>query len=262
MIPIVIFANQKGGVGKTTISRELSLMAASLGKKVCVIDTDPQGNLSKSLVDEEDITTGLYEALNNQAYELMYVNGNLRLLAGDKRLAALEKSLVGEMDAFTRLKDLLNENGTLFGAFDYIFIDSPPSLGILTGNGLIAATHIAIPMSPALYTMQGTNDLMDTVSKVRRTLNRELQLLGVIINAYDSKPVITRQITEEILRGFGNFVFTTRLSRTIKIEEAIAQKIGVTELRRLDKSRAREEVAAIANELLARLEDPEWLKTD
>jgi chromosome partitioning protein len=185
----------------------------------------------------------------------MPVNGNLRLLAGDKRLAALEKRLVGEMDAFTRLKDLLNENNDLFGVFDYIFIDSPPSLGILTGNGLVAATHIVIPMSPALYTMQGTNDLMDTISKVRRTLNRELHLLGVIINAYDSKPVITRQITEEIRKGFGTFVFTTHLSRTIKIEEAIAQKIGVTELRRLDRSRAREEVAAIANELLARLED-------
>jgi len=255
MIPIVIFANQKGGVGKTTISRELSLMTASLGKKVCIIDTDPQGNLTNSLVDEEDITTGLYEALTNQAYELMQVNGTLRLLAGDKRLAALEKSLVGEMDAFTRLKDLLNESNDLFGVFDYIFIDSPPSLGILTGNGLVAATHFVIPMSPALYTMQGTNDLMDTVSKVRRTLNRELQLSGVIINAYDSKPVITRQITEEIRKGFGTFVFTARLSRTIKIEEAIAQKIGVTELRRLDRSRAREEVAAIANELLARLED-------
>ena len=256
MIPIIIFSNQNGGCGKTTTSRELAMFTASLGKKVCIIDTDPQGNLTKSLVDEEDITTGLYEALNNQPYKLMRVNGNLRLLAGDKRLAALEKSLVGEMDAFTRLKDLLNENNDLFGVFDYIFIDSPPSLGILTGNGLVAATHIVIPMSPALYTLQGTNDLMDTVSKVRRTLNPDLKLSGVIINAYDSKPVITRQIAEEIREGFGDMVFATHLSKTIKIEEAIAQKTGVTELRRLDKSRAREEVTAITGELLKRLEAP------
>jgi chromosome partitioning protein len=253
MIPVIIFPNQKGGVGKTTISRELTIFTASLGRKVCIIDSDPQGNLSKSLVSEEDITTGLYEALDNQAYELMLVNGNLRLLAGDKRLAALEKSLIGEMDAFTRLKDLLADE--LFAGFDYIFIDSPPSLGILTGNGLVAATHFVIPMSPALYTLQGTNDLMDTVSKVRRNLNPGLKLLGVIINAYDSKPVITRQITEEIRESFGDIVFSAHLSKTIKIEEAIAQKIGVTELKRLDRSRAREEVTAIGNELLRRLGD-------
>ena len=248
---IIIFTNQKGGIGKTTCCRELSLYVASLGKKVCIIDSDPQGNLTKSLVAEDDITSGLYEALNNQSYELMQVNTHLRLLAGDRRLASLEKSLVGEMDAFTRLKDLLG-NGKFQGS-RYIFIDSPPSLGILTGNGLAASTHFVIPMSPALYTLQGTNDLMDTISKVRRNLNPDLKLLGVIINAYDAKPVITRQIKDEITEGFGDIVFSTHLSKTIKIEEAIAQKIGVTELKRLDKSRAREEVAAIGDELLLRL---------
>jgi len=251
ILPIIIFSNQKGGVGKTTTCRELSLYTASLGNKVCIIDADPQGNLSKSLVSEDVITSGLFEALKNEPFELVKVNENVRLLAGDKRLAALEKSLVGEMDAFSRLKDLFS-NGT-FKEFQYIFIDSPPSLGILTGNGLAASTHFVIPMSPALYTLQGTNDLMDTISKVKRNLNPELKLLGVIINAYDSKPIITRQIKDEIREGFGNIVFESHLSKTIKIEEAIAQKIGVTELQRLDKSRAREEVMAIGNELLERL---------
>ena len=249
--PIIIFSNQKGGVGKTTCCRELSLYVASLRKKVCIIDSDPQGNLTKSLVPEETIKSGLYETLNSDTCDFMTVNENVSLLSGDKRLASLEKSLVGEMDAFTRLKDLLG-NGK-FQRFEYIFIDSPPSLGILTGNGLAASTHFVIPMSPALYTLQGTNDLMDTISKVRRNLNPELKLLGVIINAYDSKPVITRQIKDEITEGFGDIVFSTHLSKTIKIEEAIAQKIGVTELQRLDKSRAREEVAAIGDELLQRL---------
>jgi chromosome partitioning protein len=255
MMPIIIFPNQKGGCGKTTTSRELSIFTASLGYQVCIIDADPQGNLTKSLVSENDIISGLYNALNREAYELMEVNANLWLLAGDKRLASLEKRLIGEMDAFTRLKDLLHNDVDIFADFDYIFIDSPPSLGILTGNGLVAATHFVIPMSPALYTLQGTNDLMDTVSKVRRNLNPDLKLLGVIINAYDAKPVITRQIAEEIREGFGDKVFATHLSKTIKIEEAIAQKIGVTDLKRLDKSRAREEVEAIGRELLRRLGD-------
>jgi chromosome partitioning protein len=252
--PIIIFSNQKGGVGKTTTTRELALYTASLGRKVCIIDTDPQGNLTKSLLPEDQpIFAGLYEALSNQSYELMQVNTNLWLLAGDKRLAALEKSLIGEMDAFTRLKDMLADN--LFTEFDYIFIDSPPSLGILTGNGLVAATHFVIPMSPALYTLQGTNDLMDTISKVRRSLNPDLKILGVIINAYDSKPVITRQISQEIRESFGDKVFETHFSKTIKIEEAIAQKTGVTALKKLDKSRAKEEIEAIGKELLKRLGD-------
>ena len=250
--PVIIFSNQKGGVGKTTTSRELSLYVASLGKQVCIIDTDPQGNLTKSLIPEEEVKTGLFEALKEEPYELTRVNEYVFLLCGDKRLSGLEKSLVGEMDAFTRLQDILG-NGR-FNEFEYIFIDSPPSLGILTGNGLAAATHFVIPMSPALYTLQGTNDLMETVSKVRRTLNPNLKLLGVIINAYDAKPVITRQITGEIREGFGDIVFSTCLSKTIKIEEAIAQKTGVTELKKLDRSRAREEVEAIGRELLERLE--------
>jgi len=251
ILPIIIFSNQKGGVGKTTIARELSLYTASVGNKVLIIDADPQGNLTKSLVSEADIKTGLFEALREEPFDLLQVNENVRLLAGDKRLAGLEKSLVGEMDAFTRLKDLLG-NGT-FNDFQYIFIDSPPSLGILTGNGLAASTHFVIPMSPALYTLQGTNDLMDTISKVKRNLNPDLKLLGVIINAYDSKPIITRQIKDEIREGFGDIVFSGHLSKTIKIEEAIAQKIGVTELQRLDKSRVKDEVQAIGDELLKRL---------
>jgi chromosome partitioning protein len=247
---VIIFSNQKGGVGKTTCCREVPLYIASLRRKVLLIDLDSQGNLTKSLTDE--VGTGLYEALKGEEYELIRINENLSLLSGDRRLASLEKSLVGEMDAYMRLKDLY-ANGLADG-FDFIFIDSPPSLGILTGNGLAAATHIVIPMSPALYTLQGTNDLMDTVSKVRRTLNPNLNLLGVIINAYDSVPVITRQIKEEIRESFGDIVFKTHLSKTIKIEEAIAQKVGVISLKRMDRSRARDEVSAIGDELLKRLE--------
>ena len=253
MMKVIIFSNQKGGVGKSTTCREISLFVASLGRKVCIVDTDPQGNLTKSLVPEEEIASGLYDALGGDAWKLIPVNKNLSLLAGDRRLAALEKSLVGEMDAFTRLKDLLASDR--FAHFDYIFIDSPPSLGILTGNGLTAATHFVIPMSPALYTLQGTNDLMDTIAKVRRNLNPDLKLLGVIINAYDCKPTITRQIKDEITDGFGDIVFKTHLSKSIKIEEAIAQKISVTALKRLDKSRAKDEVEAIGLEMLARLEN-------
>ena len=123
------------------------------------------------------------------------------------------------------MKDLLRE--LIFRDFEYVLIDSPPSMGVLTVNDLVAAEHMVIPMNPSLYSMQGTNDLMATVYKVRKNLNPELKLLGVIINSYDSIPVITRQIRDEIETSFGEKVLKTVLSMSIKIEEAIADRSGV-----------------------------------
>jgi chromosome partitioning protein len=124
---------------------------------------------------------------------------------------------------------------------------------VLTVNALTAAQHLVIPMNPSLYSMQGTNDLLRTVSKVRANLNPALSLLGVIINAYDSVPVITRQIREEIEHSFGEKVFATVLSKSIRIEEAIASRQGVIHHKHLGASRAREEVQALGDELLRRL---------
>ena len=246
----VILSNQKGGVGKTTLTREIGIYLSSLAHRVLLVDCDPQGNLTKSIVDESE--EGLYDALTDGGLSPVPVNEKLSLFAGDFRLALLEKSLIGEIDAYSRLRDLLSDSA--LAAFDYIFLDTPPSLGVLTVNALTAAQHLVIPMNPSLYSMQGTNDLMRTVSKVRANLNPALSLLGVIINAYDSVPVITRQIREEIERSFGAKVFATVLSKSIRIEEAIAARQGVIHHKHLGASRAREEVRALGDELLRRLE--------
>jgi len=252
---IIIFSNQKGGVGKTTLTRELGIWLAAR-RKVLLIDCDPQGNLTRGLT--EDHAAGLYEAFTGQSTQSVEcsarfteINSGLHLLAGDVRLASLEKSLVGEIDAYLKLKELLSSDH--FSKYDLILLDTPPSLGVLTVNALTAADHIIVPMRPALYTLQGTNDLMATVAKVRKTLNPSLNLLGVIINGFESVPVITRQIKREIENSFGDKVFSTHLSKSIKLEEAIAEGRGVTELKKLDRSRAKEEVAGIGEELLSRL---------
>jgi chromosome partitioning protein len=247
----VIFSNQKGGVGKTTLCRELGIALAFQGLVVLLVDCDPQGNLSKSLTSNEHTVPGLYEALDGGAVNIQNLDDNLSLLAGDFRLASLEKSLVGEMDAYGRLTELLSSE--LFQAYDLILVDTPPSLGVLTGNALAAGKHIVIPMRPSLYSMQGTNDLVKTIAKVRKTLNPDLNLLGVIINGFDSVPVIVKEIRKEIEESFGNKVFGTALSETIKFEEAIAEKKGVVHLKKLDKSRAKLEVERISVELLVRL---------
>jgi len=247
---ILLFSNQKGGVGKTTLTRELGIYAASLGRKVLLVDCDPQGNLSKSLLDEPQ--GGLYEALSDESLELFPLDSQLFLLASDLRLAALERRLVGEIDAYSRLKVLFQEER--FQDFDFLFLDTPPSLGVLTVNALSAAGHLIIPMNPSLYSMQGTNDLLATVTKVKTNLNPGLSLTGVIINAWDSVPVITRQIRSEIEGSFGDLVFATVLSKCIKLEEAIAQKRGVIHHKRLERSRVKQELQQLGQELFRRLD--------
>lgn len=243
----IVFSNQKGGVGKTTDTREIGIAIADTGKRTLVIDSDPQANLSRSLSD--DIDYGLYEALTGEDYEVREIFPNLFLLAGSIKLASLEKNLIGEVDAYTRLKELLQQE--TFSEFEYILIDTPPSLGVLTLNALAAAKHLIIPMNPSLYSMQGTNDLLDTVAKVRKNLNPDLSLLGVIINAFDKIPVITREIRQEIEETFKDKVFKTAISKSIKIEEAIANRHGVTEFA---KTKAKNEIKEISGELVRRLE--------
>jgi chromosome partitioning protein len=253
MKPLVtIFSNQKGGVGKTTLCRELGVYMSTRGVHVLLVDADPQGNLSKSLLPDDGAAAGgLYDALEGSAVAVQAIADRLSILAGDFRLSALEKSLVGEIDAFGRLRELFETEH--FQSYHHIFVDTPPSLGVLTGNALAAADHLVIPMRPALYSMQGTNDLMKTVTKVKKTINPGLNLLGVIINGFDSQPVIVREIRKEIEESFGDKVFATVLSQTIKLEEAIAEHTGVIHLKHLARSHAKEEVERIGAELLARL---------
>lgn len=242
----IVFSNQKGGVGKTTLTRELGIWLAAEGKTVLVIDLDPQANLTRSLTDEP--SAGCYEALSCQCFETAPVQQGLWLLCGDIRMAMLEKSLIGEIDAYTRLKELLEHES--FARFEYVLIDSPPSLGVLTVNALTAAEYLIVPMNPSLYSMQGTNDLMSTVSKVKKSLNPDLELLGVVINAFDSIPVITRQIKDEIKASFREKVFNSVLSKSIKIEEAIASGNGIISLQ---KGKVKDEIIRIGEELLDRL---------
>ena len=244
---IIALSNQKGGVGKTTCTRELGIYLASTGKRVLVIDTDPQGNLTKSLLDE--LEPGLYEALSGNLFTFPVGYPGMHILCGDVRLALLEKSLIGEMDAYTRVREILEHE--LFQNFDYILFDTPPSLGVLTINALTAAQHVIIPMIPSLYSMQGTNDLMATIAKVKKNFNPGLNLAGVIINAFDSVPVITRQIREEIRSSFGELVFSTVLSKSIRVEEAIASKTGLID----SICKLKDEVALLGTELMIRVGD-------
>jgi len=253
----IIFTNQKGGVGKTTLCRNIGWQLAANGYKVLLIDADGQGNLTKSFTDEE--TQGLYDALTGSGIHFHEVRENLFLLSGGSKLSLLEKQLASEIDGYTRLSELIKTPD--FEGFDLIFIDSPPSLGMLTANGLAASSYLVIPMNASLFSMQGTNDLMDTVGKVMKTFNPDLSLLGVVINTYDMIPVISRQIREEIIESFGEVMFKTVIHKSIKIEEAVALHCGVSDLTGTGTQKVRDEIEALSAELIVRLSMKEAVKS-
>ena len=243
-----LFINQKGGVGKTTLLREIGIYLSSVGKKVLFVDCDPQGNLTKSLI--EDIGCGLFDALEDDIIHITTVRDNLFLLSADKRLASFSKRVSSEFDAYSRVSELLDHEK--FQDFDFIFLDIPPGLGTLTVNGLAATDNIIIPMSPSMYSMHGANDLIETIDKAKKQLNTGLNILGVIINCFDSRPIIMNQISEEIKGAFGQTVFSTPLSRSIVIEEVIASKTGIVELP--ENHKIKEEIIKIGEEFLERIE--------
>jgi chromosome partitioning protein len=201
--------------------------------------------LTKSLADHNG--PGLYEAFENEGVKPVELRPKLHLLAGDKRLAALEKRYLGDVDAYGKLSALFEDGG--LSGYDLVLIDSPPSLGIMTLNGLAAADSFVIPLRPALYSLQGTNDLLDSVAKVKKSLNPGLELLGVVVNDFLPGPIISRQLRAEIEEGFGERVFDTVVSRTVKVEEAIASRTGVVE----EDTKIAAEVTALAEEFKTRL---------
>lgn len=249
MSKIVSFVNQKGGVGKSTFTRELAFYFAGCCKKVLAGDSDQQANLTKGTISDE--AKGLYNALSGYEYEIKQINKYLSILTGSTKLAKLEKDLVAEMDAYIRMKELFK--GEAFKEYDYIFIDCPPSLGILTINALVASTHVVIPINLKLYSLQGTNELFETLNKVKKNFNPGLKVAGIIINNYDTRPLINREIKNEVLEIFGDQVFPASLSQSIKIEEAIALKKGIVEIPKYFNSKTCEEIISIGNELFERL---------
>ena len=256
---VIVVTNQKGGVGKTTLVRELGLALAADGLSVLLVDSDAQGNLTRSLVDTQDpdVFRGrdgnaeLAAGLEGEESEPLGIRHNVDLLSGGRSLSFFERRYYGEVDCYHRLRKLLAQS--FFGKYDLILIDTPPSLGLLTVNALAAADGLVIPMSPAQYTMQGTNELLSTVTKSRETLNGGLELVGALINAYDPVPVIVKEITQEIRHSFGKSCFDAFITKSIRIEEAIAEKKGLVELRGAQWNRCRDEIVAAAAELKGRL---------
>ena len=227
---IIAVTNQKGGVGKTTTTINVSAAIALMGKKVLVVDMDPQGHSTISLAaNPEKHEKSLYDVLMNKSEKLedIIVHSNipgLDVAITKISMAKLEPSLSGEFDAHFRLKDALEQ---VRGRYQYIFIDTPPTLGLITLNALVASNFILIPIQSSYLCLEGTDDLLETIEKVKRIANPHLKVMGVVITLYDKRTNLARDVVDRIKAVFGNKLFKTFVSKSVKLEESPAYKESI-----------------------------------
>ncbi len=222
MAKIIAVANQKGGVGKTTTAVNLSACLAVKGKKVLVIDIDPQGNTTSGLgVDKNAVKNSIYDVIINDSpiedtmVETM-IEG-LYLSPSNINLAGAEVELVSVISRETRLKFALDE---IKDNYDFIIIDCPPSLGLLTINSLTAANTILVPIQCEYYALEGLSQLMSTVKMIQRHLNPSLRVEGVVLTMFDARTNLSIQVVDEVKKYFGNKVYRTIIPRNVRLSEA------------------------------------------
>ncbi|HHU48798.1 MAG: ParA family protein [Caldicoprobacterales bacterium] len=229
MSRIIAIANQKGGVGKTTTNVNLSACLAALGKKVLTIDIDPQGNTTSGLgIDKNQIQTSIYDVMINGAPIKDTIHhtdyDNLDIIVSKIELAGAEIEMVPMMARETILKKALEE---IRDEYDYILIDCPPSLGLITINALTAADTLLVPIQCEYYALEGLTQLLSTFELVRMNLNPGLEIEGVVLTMFDSRTNLAIQVVDEVKKHFRNKVYTTIIPRNVRLGEAPSHGVPV-----------------------------------
>lgn len=227
---IAIF-NQKGGVGKTTTNINLATCLAIRGKRILVLDIDPQGNTTSGLgISKKELKNTMYEVLIDEKVgpmDAIIQTGipNLDLIPASVQLAGAEVELVQLEGREKRLKKALEQ---IKGQYDYIFIDCPPSLGLLTINSLTAVDSVLIPIQCEFYALEGVSQLMSTIELVKKNLNKDLEIQGVILSMFDGRTNLSIQVVEEVKKYFREKVYTTVIPRNVRLAEAPSHGLPIT----------------------------------
>lgn len=227
---IISVANQKGGVGKTTTTINLSTMLAKKGKKVLLIDADPQGNATSGVGAEKEVEYSTYDILVSdvemvQVLEKTIIK-NLLVCPSNINLAGAEVELVSMMSREQRLKEKLEE---VKDKFDYILIDCPPSLGLITLNAFTASDSVLIPVQCEYYALEGLGQLLNTINLVKKHLNKNLEVEGALLTMYDARTNLSNQVVKEVKKYFGDKVYKTVIPRNVRLSEAPSYGMPITE---------------------------------
>ena len=246
---IIAFANQKGGVGKTTTAINLAAALSERGKKVLLCDLDPQGNATSGFgVDPRSLETSIYDLIVADQPDVragIISTKWVDLIGANVNLAGAELDLIGMDDRERRLRNVLEQ---VRGDYDYIFIDCPPSLGLLTLNCLCAADSFLVPLQCEYYALEGLSQLMTTVRMVKKSMNPGLTLEGVLLTMYDGRTNLSIQVVEEVKKHFPGEVFASVVPRNVRLSEAPSHGKPITEYDRM--CRGAEAYLALADEIL------------
>ena len=227
---VISVANQKGGVGKTTTTVNLGTILARRGKKVLLIDADPQGNATSGLGVEKDVEISTYDILVNDSAIQDAIQDtiikNLKVCPSNMNLAGAEVELVSMMSREQRLKEKLEE---IKNKFDYILIDCPPSLGLITLNAFTASDSVLIPVQCEYFALEGLGQLLNTINLVKKHLNKNIQIEGALLTMYDIRTNLSNQVVKEVKKYFEDKVYKTVIPRNVRLSEAPSYGMPITE---------------------------------
>lgn len=253
MVNVISVANQKGGVGKTTTTINLAASIADRGYRVLIVDIDPQGNATSGLgIEKSEIDQDIYNVLIDEIPIQDTIHhtsmAKLDMVPATINLSGAETELISMMARETRLKSALD---AISDQYDFIFIDCPPSLGLLTLNALTAATDVLIPVQCEYYALEGLSLLMDTIFRVKKSLNPKLNIFGALLTMFDARTNLSIQVVDEVKKYFKNRVFSTIVPRNVRLSEAPSHGKPIILYDR--RSRGAEVYRDLAEEVLERV---------
>ncbi len=258
---IISIANQKGGVGKTTTTVNLSTILAQKGKKVLLIDADPQGNASSGLGVEKEVEYSTYDILVGETkiedtLQKTMIK-NLKVCPSNINLAGAEVELVSMMSREQRLKEKLDE---IKEKFDFIFIDCPPSLGLITLNAFTASDSVLIPVQCEYFALEGLGQLLNTVNLVKKHLNKNFEIEGALLTMYDMRTNLSNQVVREVKKYFNDKMYKTVIPRNVRLSEAPSYGMPITEYD--PKSKGAKSYLKLAKEFLTMNEEEKKKKEE